>query len=112
MKDDLTVNLPSLCSHVLTMPVSFEGCVYGGHLSAVLLPEKKFVQVPARKAYQPYGYVLVCSAVGGIESLRAICITVKATYLQLVSILSISITSHLPSASQEVPLSQDVRMVQ
>ena len=31
------------------------GCVYGGHLSAVLLPEKKYVQVAARHAYQPYG---------------------------------------------------------
>jgi hypothetical protein len=79
MKEDLTVNLSPLFSHVLTSPASFEGCVYGGHLSAVLLPEKKFVQVQARKAYQPYGYVLVCSAVGGIEFLRDICITVKAT---------------------------------
>jgi len=29
--------------------------VYGGHLSAVLLPDKVPVQVPARQAYQPYG---------------------------------------------------------
>jgi hypothetical protein len=101
-----------MCSQIFNFPLSFEGCVYGGHLSAVLLPEKKFVQVPARKAYQPYGYVFVLLMVGGIEFLRAICITVKATFLQLVSSLSISMTSYLSSASQEVSLSQDVRMVQ
>ena len=35
--------------------ICITGCVYGGHLSAVLLPDKTFVQVPARKSYQPYG---------------------------------------------------------
>ena len=53
------VNPIPKCIHVLHSFLKFEGCVYGGHLSAVLLPEKKFVQVPARKAYQPYGYVFV-----------------------------------------------------
>ena len=31
------------------------GCVYGGDLTALLLPEKKLVSVPARKAYLDYG---------------------------------------------------------
>ena len=67
MNELLTVNLLPLCSYTLPFPVSFEGCVYGGHLSAVLLPEKKFVQVPARKAYQPYGYVLVVQRLEGLS---------------------------------------------
>lgn len=33
------------------------GCVYGGNLTALLLPEKQFVSVPAKKAYQDFGYV-------------------------------------------------------
>ncbi len=31
------------------------GCVYGGRLSAVVLPERKVVSVPARRAYIPKG---------------------------------------------------------
>lgn len=27
-------------------------CVYGGHLTALILPERRFVSVPAKKAYQ------------------------------------------------------------
>ncbi len=30
------------------------GCVYGGRLSAVLLPDKEVVSVPARKTYVDY----------------------------------------------------------
>ena len=29
------------------------GCVYGGQLTALVLPERRFVQVPARQAYVP-----------------------------------------------------------
>jgi hypothetical protein len=29
------------------------GCVYGGHLSAVWLPERTLIQVPAKRAYVP-----------------------------------------------------------
>jgi hypothetical protein len=29
------------------------GCVYGGRLSACILPERRIVSVPARRAYVP-----------------------------------------------------------
>jgi hypothetical protein len=35
------------------------GCVYGGHLTALVLPERKIVQVPARAVYHrsaPQGF--------------------------------------------------------
>eukprot|EP01041_Mallomonas_annulata_P001506 gene1506-2901_t len=31
------------------------GCVYGGRLTALILPDKDVISVPARKAYQDYG---------------------------------------------------------
>eukprot|EP01038_Epipyxis_sp_PR26KG_P006455 gene6455-8879_t len=31
------------------------GCVYGGNLTAIILPDKTYVSVPARKAYLDYG---------------------------------------------------------
>ena len=31
------------------------GCVYGGKLTALILPDKTYVSVPSRKEYLPYG---------------------------------------------------------
>lgn len=31
------------------------GCVYGGNLTALILPDKSYVSVPSRKEYLPYG---------------------------------------------------------
>jgi hypothetical protein len=30
------------------------GCCFGGHLTALILPERQFVQVPARAAYMRF----------------------------------------------------------
>ncbi|KAJ1433322.1 Metallo-dependent phosphatase-like protein [Ochromonadaceae sp. CCMP2298] len=51
------------------------GCVYGGNLTAVLLPSKGVVRVPARRVYQQYGKSIVqtlSSGAGPYSSIDAI----------------------------------------